>query len=104
MRGHRLDDKNLFQWDYLRMNLPGSKTFNPLLPWTMKWNVIIGNIACKIMAYVDDLHITGIDEEMVWAAARQVASRLQYLGVQDAARKTKAPGIDTGSAWAGTIF
>ena len=35
--------------------------------------------------------------------ARQVASRLQYLGIQDAPRKRRPPS-QTPGAWAGSVF
>ena len=65
------------------MNLPGNKEFNPALPWAMKWNSVIGNIAGDIVTFVDDLRVSGFDEETAWKIARQFISRLQYLGFQD---------------------
>jgi hypothetical protein len=34
--GERLDATNVFQWDKVRMNLPGSPDYNPALPWVSK--------------------------------------------------------------------
>ena len=45
-----------------------------------------------------------LDEETCWKVARQVLSRFQYLGIQDAARKTRPPTRDQRSASAGTVF
>ena len=89
--GNRKDKGKFFRWDSVKLNLPGSTTFNPGLPWAMQWNDLIKNIAAAVVAFVDDLRISGIDEETAWRAGRQLASRLQYLGLQDAARKTKPP-------------
>ena len=35
----------------------------------MKWNNVIQNIAAKLLAYVDDLRISGVDEETTLADA-----------------------------------
>jgi hypothetical protein len=53
-----------------------------------------------LRAYVDDLRAIGWSLEHAWQIARHIASRLQYLGIQDAARKRR---IDNGP-WAGSIF
>jgi hypothetical protein len=42
-------------------------------------------------------------EEESWQISRQVASRLQYLGIQDAPRKQRLPVRNPG-AWAGALF
>ena len=55
VRGNPLDPRNSLRFDMLKFNLPGSPTFNPSLPWVMKWDSLIGNIAAEIIAYVDDL-------------------------------------------------
>ena len=68
----------MFRWDAVKLNLPGSTTFNPALPWVMQWNDLINNIAAAVIAFVDDLRVSGIDEETAWKDGRQLASRLQY--------------------------
>ena len=73
--GNREDLTNVFRWDTIKLNLPGSASFNPSLPWIMKWNELIKNLAAKIVAFLDDLRISAIDEETVWRAARQIAAR-----------------------------
>jgi len=65
-----------------------------------KWNEIAGKIAGDLRAYVDDLRAIGWSHEHAWQIARHIASRLQYLRIQDAARKRR---IDNGP-WAGSIF
>ena len=102
--GNHLDKENHLRWDRVKLNLPGSRHFNPALPWLMKWNDQIENIAADIVAFVDDLRVSGVDEETAWAVGRQLGSRLQYLGIQDTPRKTKPPFRGNDSAWAGTIF
>jgi hypothetical protein len=56
-----------------------------------------------MVAFVDDLHLTGFSIENAWAVARHILSRLQYLGIQDAPRKRRPPSQRPG-AWAGAIF
>ncbi len=56
-----------------------------------------------MVAFVDDLRLTGFSIENAWAAARHILSRLQYLGIQDAPRKRNSPSQRPG-AWAGAIF
>ena len=75
-----------------------------MLPWVIKCGNLISNLAAEIIAYVYDLRPSGVDVETCWQVARQLAAYLQYLGIQDASRKTKPPGTQTNLAWAGTIF
>ena len=51
---------------------------------------------------MDDMRVTGYSVEACWQAGRQLASRLQFLGIQDAARKKRPPSLDA-QAWAGCI-
>ena len=66
----------------------------------MKWNSLHNRIAGDVRAYVDDLRVLGWDVNHAWLITRQIASRLQYLGVQDAPRKRR---LDNGP-WAGTVY
>jgi hypothetical protein len=43
--GDRLDPDNVFQWDEIRMNLPGSPSHDPTLPWVSKIRLNDGKIA-----------------------------------------------------------
>ena len=70
----------------------------------MKWNIAIESISAEQLVYVNYFWCSGVDEETAWQVARQVASWLQYMGIQDASRKIKPPGVKTNSAWEGTIF
>ena len=103
VRGNRLDAENPLRWDFVILNLPGDPDYDPSMPRVFKWNSKINNIAGDIIAFVDDLRATGMDEETAWRVARWVASRLQKLGIQDAPRKRRPPMTETG-AWAGAIF
>jgi hypothetical protein len=69
----------------------------------MKWDALAKQIAGDIVAFVDDLRALGHSVERAWAISRQVVSRLQYLGLQDAPRKWRPP-VRTPGAWAGAVF
>jgi hypothetical protein len=103
VRGNRREKTNPLRWDEIRLNLPGDKGCDPTLPRVMKWDLEIDNIAGDVLTFVDDSRASGLNEEVTWKIGRQVASRLQYLGVQDAPRKRRPPHRKTG-AWAGAIF
>ena len=76
------------------------KDYNPSLLNAYKFDKINRNIAGDLIGYVNDLRTLGFTLEEAWEIARQVASRLQYLGVQDAGKKRR---ITTGP-WAGRIY
>ena len=103
IRGNHLSPLNPMRWDIVKLNLPGSVTFNPSKPRVMKWNSELQIIAGDIIAFVDDLRATGCTMEHAWQVARTTASRLQYLGCQDAARRRRPPTLTPG-AWAGAVF
>ena len=100
IRGDESDRDNPLFWDQVKLNLIGNEGYNASLPNVMKWNSIVGRIAGDIKAYVDDLRAIGWSLEHAWQIARRIASRLQYLGIQDAARKRR---VDNGP-WAGCIY
>ena len=100
VRGNEQDIKNPLYWKSIILNLIGNETYNPSLPNVYKWNDLVQNIAGEIKAYVDDLRVVGLSWEHAWTIARLVASRLQFLGIQDAPRKRRT---DNG-AWSGTIY
>lgn len=45
----------------------------------------------------------GFSMENAWACGRQIAARLQSLGIQDTLKKTKPPSKNPG-VWSGSIF
>jgi hypothetical protein len=102
-RGHHGDPKNYMRWDFIKMNLPGDPSYNPTKPRVMKWDDSLQKIAGDIVGFVDDLRASGYSMEYAWGVARQMASRLQYLGIQDAPRKRRPPSQSPG-AWAGAVF
>ena len=100
IRGNEEEKTNPLYWKKVILNLMGNENFNPALPSVYKWDDIASNIAGEVKAYVDDLRTIGRTLEHAWAIARLVASRLQYLGIQDAPRKRR---VDNGP-WAGTVY
>jgi hypothetical protein len=96
-RGNPLDGSNALRCDRVVLNLPGMLEFDPSKPSVLKWNDMVD--LGDIIAFVDDLRASGCDRQV----ARQIMSRLQCLGIQDAARK-RCPSSQSGGAWAGTIF
>ena len=100
VRGNRRDPKNPLRWDKVVLNSYGNQNYNPSLPTVYKWDNLSKMIAGDIKAFVDDLRVIGHSLENAWSIARQVATRLQYLGIQDAPRKRR---IDHGP-WVGTIY
>ena len=100
IRGNEEEKTNPLYWKNVVLNLMGNKNFNPSLPSVYKWDDVAQQIAGEIKAYVDDLRTIGRTLEHAWAIARLVASRLQYLGIQDAPRKRR---VDNGP-WAGTVY
>jgi len=100
IRGNERETQNPLRWDKVVLNLIGNANFNPSLPNVFKWNEQAQRLAGEIKAYVDDLRALGWSLEHAWRIAHLIASRLQFLGIQDAARKRR---IDQGP-WAGAIY
>jgi hypothetical protein len=99
--GDRNRDSNVFRWRHMRLNLPGSYDYNPELLWVSKVRAD-GSLAADVHVYVDDLRVTGQTEAECWRASQRVLSVLPPLGLQDAARKRRVPGMEAG-AWAGSV-
>ena len=95
---------NPMGYDCVRLNLPGMNHFDPLLPKVMKWRTELGEVAGDVITFVDDVRITGYSKENCHEVHRQFASRIQYLGMQDAPRKFRPPSQLQAGAWTGTIF
>lgn len=102
IKGDRTSSENVFHWSDIRLNIPGSDDYDPTKPWVSKIR-LDGWIAADMFIYVDDARTTGATYEQCWKAARRTASVLNWLGIQDAARKRREPSREPG-AWAGSIF
>jgi hypothetical protein len=101
-RGDPGSPVNVFRWDFLRLNLPGSIDYQPHLPWVSKVRSDDGKIANDFVTYVEDTRTCGGSLQDAWWASRVVASRLNWLGIEDAARKRRDPSQDPGP-WAGSV-
>ena len=103
--GFGLDGKELnpFQRNHIRLNLPGTKEYNPCLSWLSKKIRADGCVACDIFTFVDDERVPGPSEELTWHASHVLASKQSYLGIPDARRKARPCSRQPG-AWAGAIL
>jgi hypothetical protein len=59
IRGDPDDPNNVFRWDSVELNLPGSEDYNPSKPWVAKYHMEDGCIAADLFIFVDDLRPTG---------------------------------------------
>jgi hypothetical protein len=81
------------------LNLPGSKSYDPRLPWVSRLRSD-GELAASMTRFVNDLRPIGFSQESCWQTAHTLAYRYGQLGLQIAARKTRPPSQSPG-AWAG---
>jgi hypothetical protein len=102
IQGDPKDPDNVFRYDKVELNLPGSKDYNPSMPWVHKLRLSDGRIAADLLIFVDDARPTGPSEEECWKATRKFASTCNHYGIQDAPRKRRPPSLDAG-AWAGSV-
>jgi hypothetical protein len=101
MLGDPEDESNVFRWNRVIVNLPGSEWYDPSKPLIYKVRVD-GTIAAEIVGYVDDNRVTSSTEEEAWLASSRVAKSAAWLGLQDAARKRRPPSQRPGP-WAGCV-
>jgi hypothetical protein len=101
VRGRAEDRNNIFRWDRVRLNLPGSREYDPTKPWVSKIRDN-GTIAVDFCTFVDDARPTGPTPRETWLAARRIASKFSYLGLQDAPRKRRDSSQRPG-AWTGSV-
>ena len=106
--GNPQNSSNPMGYDRVRLNLPGSDAYDPLLPKVMKWKESANNgsgaVAGDVITFVDDVRIVGHSKGNCHAVHRQLISRMQFLGIQDAPRKFRPPSQAGAGAWTGTIF
>jgi hypothetical protein len=95
---------NPMAFDTVILNLPGMTSFDPALPKVLKWNTSAHAIAGDVITFVDDVRVTGYSKENCRDVHHQFASRIQFLGMQDAPRKFRPPSQSQAGAWTGTIF
>lgn len=102
IRGNRMDEKNPLNWDRVILNLPGSDGYDPSKPWVHRICKATGRLASFFGVYIDDCRSGASTERGCWEVSRRIASLANYLGIQDAPRKRRAPSKTPG-AWAGSI-
>ena len=98
--GNYTDQNNPFFWDQVILNLPGSTNYNPALPWVYKWRSEKKSMPSFMETYIDDVRSGGNSEKDCRFVTHRIASRLNYLGQQDAARK-RGQASQTPRAWTG---
>eukprot|EP00978_Attheya_sp_CCMP212_P022403 scaffold66847_cov57-Attheya_sp.AAC.2 len=103
VRGDRTQPTNVFRWDQVILNLPGSDDYNPARPWVFKVRDDDGSIDADVHGFMDDFRTSGKDKKDRWLAARRMGSASSHLGLQEAAWKrresTRRPG-----AWIGLVL
>jgi hypothetical protein len=99
--GDRQDPNNVFRWDYVETNLPGSESYQPGRAWYSKRRRS-GETAADAQDFVDDLRGTGPTAEDAWQVGSRIGKQCSYYGVQDATRKRRVQ-TQTPGAWAGTV-
>jgi hypothetical protein len=80
MLGDPTDLDNPFHWAKVVLNLPGSETYDPRLPWIYKRRAD-GRMAVDLFIYVDDVRIIAPDSELAWQASSRVAKVCSWLGL-----------------------
>jgi hypothetical protein len=95
------EEVNPFQFQEIRLNLPGRPGYDPTKSWVNKLRAD-GQVACDLFTFVDDERLIGPTLPLTWQASRRLASTQAYLGIQDAARKVR-PCSQTPGAWAGSV-
>jgi hypothetical protein len=100
--GHRNNPTNVFRWDRVVFNLPGSTEYVSNMPKVYRVRKD-GTMAGDLFKYMDDLRCTAPSQLEAWAGARQICCRLAWLGLQDAPRKRSDASV-TPRAWAGSII
>ena len=99
--GNQWDELNVFRWERTRLNLPGMSSYNPSKSWFSKVRQD-GTVAADMFVYVDDIRCSAPTKAEAWLAAQRTSSVLASLGLQDASRKRRPPGEETG-AWTGAV-
>lgn len=102
IRGDPKQRGNIFRWSHVRLNLPGSMANKPHLPWVSKVQAEDGRVANDFITYVDDTRSCRNSWLEARHTSRMVVSKLNWLGIQDAARKRRDPCQEPGP-WAGSV-
>jgi hypothetical protein len=103
--GNKDDPNNIFRWKQVSLNLPESEGYDPKRPWGVSKvrSDDPTDLAAGFLTFVDDLRPCGPSKQEAWLAARRAASILNWLGIQDAARKRRDISQEPG-AWTGAVI
>ena len=101
VHGDRPSPSNPFQWDHVRLNLPGTLSYDPSKTWIARVR-LDGMLACVLFTFVDDERIAAPTRELAWQASTRLAKIQAYLGIQDAARKVGL-SLQQPRSWAGAV-
>ena len=101
IQGDPNDALNPLAWNEVILNLPGSHSYQPTKAWVYRTKGD-GSLAAFFGTYMDDIRTGDGTEKGCWDTTCRVASRINYLGQQDAARKRRAPSKSPG-AWSGAM-
>jgi hypothetical protein len=88
--GARLQSNHPLGLEKANLNLPGSSTYDPTLPWVCRAKAD-GSMAGCMPRYVDDMHHMGDSDENCWTVVHRMASMYGYLGMKLASRKMQPP-------------
>jgi hypothetical protein len=102
IKGDRFDKSNPFHWSTVKLNCPGTESYDPSLPRVYKWSDVYMAIAGDAKTFVDDLRSIGISESHCRAITHRVETMMGYLGLQDATRKRR-PVSQSPGEWTGSI-
>ena len=95
------DPDNPFAWEFVVLNLPGTKSYDCTMPWVFKCRTD-GNLAADSKRFVDDLRNSAHSQLLAWEASTKIGKTTSWLGQQDAPRKRRPPS-QTPGAWAATV-
>lgn len=104
IKGCCKEKNNPLWWDRVTFNLPGQQDFDPPKPFVILWDNFNKRIAGSMTIFVDNGRGTGCSKKHAWRVAKHYMTRLQFLGIQNAARKVQPPTQSNTGAWANAII
>jgi hypothetical protein len=99
--GDPRDTTSPFLYESVELNMPGTLGYLPNKPWLMKMRAD-GWMASDVVTYINDLQTIGATKELCQEVTRWMALVVNYLWMQDAPHKCRAPSKFPG-AWTGSI-
>ena len=89
VRGDRRRKHNPFRWDKVILKLPGSMQFDSRKSWVYKLNWDTQRVTSDFVTFVDDIRVIVGNYIECTSDMCQIATMLNYLGEQNAARKIR---------------